>query len=349
MKKILIFIILVCIMIAQDLNDLNFGSNETFEVISWNIEWFPKNDQTTVDYVTEIIQSLDVDLIAIQEVDDTDMFDQMLSGLSNYAGYYESNWFAGLAYIYNTNTIEINDIYEIYITSEYWNAFPRSPMVMDLNFNGENIFVINNHYKCCGNGILELGNDGDEEFRRYTANNLLKEYIENYLEFENVIILGDLNDILTDEISNNVFQMFLEDNENYLFADLEIAVGNSSGWSYPGWPSHLDHILITNELIDNFNDANSDIQTIKIDEYLDGGLNEYDQHVSDHRPVGLKLQFDTSILGDLNNDDIINILDLVAVVNLVLLGEYDEIGDMNSNNSLNVIDIVILVNLILGE
>ena len=30
--------------------------------MTWNIEWFPKNDQITVDYVTEIIQQLDLDL-----------------------------------------------------------------------------------------------------------------------------------------------------------------------------------------------------------------------------------------------------------------------------------------------
>ena len=71
------------ILNAQDLNDLNFGTDETFEVMTWNIEWFPKNDQITVDYVTQIIQALDIDLLAIQEVDNTAMFDQMLNGLQH--------------------------------------------------------------------------------------------------------------------------------------------------------------------------------------------------------------------------------------------------------------------------
>jgi len=30
-------------------------------------------------------------------------------------------------------------------------------------------------------------------------------------------------------------------------------------------------------------------QTIKVDTYLQGGFNEYDQNVSDHRPVGISL------------------------------------------------------------
>ena len=98
---------------GQDLDELYFGTDETFEVMTWNIEWFPKNNQITVDYVTQIIQALDVDILAIQEVDDTDMFNQMLYGLPEYTGYLESEWFAGLAYIYKTDIIEINDELEL--------------------------------------------------------------------------------------------------------------------------------------------------------------------------------------------------------------------------------------------
>ena len=332
---------------SQDLDELYFGTDETFEVMTWNIEWFPKNNQITVDYVTQIIQALDVDILAIQEVDDTDMFNQMLNGLPDYTGYLVSEWFAGLAYIYKTDIIEINDIYEIYTTSPYWSAFPRSPMVMDLNFMGENIFIINNHFKCCGDGIMNLDDLGDEETRRYTASNLLKEYIDNNLPNKNVIVLGDLNDILTDALENNVFQMIINDSENYLFADMEIAEGSSTDWSYPTWPSHLDHILITNELFDELD--NSDIQTIKIDEYIDGGWSEYDQNISDHRPVALKLDFGSSINGDVNQDGDVNILDVVFMVNIVLSGEYNNLADFNNDGAVDVLDIVQLVNLILNQ
>jgi len=332
---------------GQDLDELYFGTDETFEVMTWNIEWFPKNNQITVDYVTQIIQALDVDILAIQEVDDTDMFNQMLNGLPEYTGYLESEWFAGLAYIYKTDIIEINDIYEIYTTSPYWSAFPRSPMVMDLNFMGENIFIINNHFKCCGDGIMNVDDLGDEETRRYTASNLLKEYIDINLPNENVIVLGDLNDILTDALENNVFQMFINDSENYLFSDMEIAENSSADWSYPTWPSHLDHILITNELFDELD--NSDVQTIKIDEYLEGGWNEYDQNISDHRPVALKLDFGSSINGDVNQDGDVNILDVVSMVNIVLSGEYNNLADFNNDGAVDVLDIILLVNIILNQ
>jgi hypothetical protein len=159
----------------------------------------------------------------------------------------------------------------------------------------ERFIIINNHFKCCGDGILNSSNPDDEETRRYNASNLLKDYIDTNFPNENTIVLGDLNDILSDDEENNVFQMFLDDSENYLFADYEIALGNESEWSYPSWPSHIDHILITNELYDLFESWGSVIQTIKIDEYLTGGWEEYDENISDHRPLGLKLAMNTSV------------------------------------------------------
>ena len=53
-------------------------------------------------------------------------------------------------------------------------------------------------------------------------------------------------------------------------------------------------------------------------------------------------------LGDLSGDGIINVLDVVAMVNLVLSGGYDEVADMNEDGTLNVLDIVSLVNIILS-
>ena len=338
---------------AQDFGELEFGTDSTFEIMTWNIERFPKNGQTTVDYVTEIIQALEIDILAIQEVDDTVFFDQMLENLIDYEGYYESLWFAGLAYIYKTNVIAINDIYEIYTTPEYWSPFPRSPLVMDMTYMGENIIIINNHFKCCGDGYLDLDDPDDEETRRYIASNLLKEYIDTNFPNNNVIVLGDLNDILTDDSENNVFQMIINDTENYLFADMEIAEGSSSEWSYPWWPSHIDHILITNELFDEFENNSSEVQTIKIDEYMDGGFDEYYENISDHRPVAMKLEFITSSNGDVNGDGVTDIFDVIIVVDFILGNQYPtpsqfDAADLNNDTVIDVFDVVLFVNIILN-
>ena len=59
------------------------------------------------------------------------------------------------------------------------------------------------------------------------------------------------------------------------------------------------------------------------------------------------IDLDSSILGDLNADGILNVLDIVALVNIALSNEYVSSGDLNNDVVINILDIVTLVNLIL--
>ncbi|MEO1255622.1 MAG: endonuclease, partial [Bacteroidota bacterium] len=80
------------------------------------------------------------------------------------------------------------------------------------------------------------------------------------------------------------FKNFIDDTENYIFADFPINEGSSADFSYPSWPSHLDHILLTNELCDNLVSS----YTIRLDDCVSG----YFSQVSDHRPVMVTLKAD---------------------------------------------------------
>ena len=272
-----------------------FGTDSTLDIATWNIEHFPKNGTSTINYVSQILQQLDLDVVALQEIDDTVSFKQILNDLPDYQFYCKSSYYGGLAYLYKKDIISINALYEIYTTSPYWSPFPRAPQVMDMSYLGNSVFIFDNHFKCCGDGILDLTNTGDEETRRFRASNYIKEYIDTYLPDNNVIFVGDLNDILTDQTANNVFINLINDTEGYRFADMDIAQGSSSHWSYPSWPSHLDHVLITNELFDEFQQPGSEIKAIKIDEYLTNGWYEYDNNVSDHRPVAIKFKMSSTL------------------------------------------------------
>lgn len=53
-------------------------------------------------------------------------------------------------------------------------------------------------------------------------------------------------------------------------------------------------------------------------------------------------------LGDINQDNIINIQDIILVIDLILNNEYNISADFNYDNTINVADIVQLVNLILN-
>ena len=54
-------------MSIQNLNDLYFGTDSTFEVVSWNIEWFPKNGSTTANYVETILTNLNNDVYILRD------------------------------------------------------------------------------------------------------------------------------------------------------------------------------------------------------------------------------------------------------------------------------------------
>ena len=54
------------------------------------------------------------------------------------------------------------------------------------------------------------------------------------------------------------------------------------------------------------------------------------------------------ILGDMNNDGMLNVLDIVLMTNMVLEDGYVEYADINSDGFLNILDLVIMINLVLN-
>ena len=289
MDRILIVTILAIFIIscAEDkeidssFSSINIGTDSTFDIITWNIENFPKQN-STVDYLLELIPIFDADIIALQEIESATDFQNLINSLDNYDGIItnSASYNINLAFLYSNN-LEVEATYEIF-TDNWW-SFPRSPLVVHIIWNEKDIYIINNHFKAMGGT--------ENEDRRKSGSEKLEDYVNEYLSVENVIILGDLNDELNEDPSNNVFQNFINDASKFKFTDIDIAYSSSSNWSYPSWPSHLDHILITNELFDEFENEGSSIQTIRLEEYFDNGWTDYEKYISDHRPVGLSLKF----------------------------------------------------------
>ena len=62
----------------------------------------------------------------------------------------------------------------------------------------------------------------------------------------------------------------------------------------------------------------------------------------------VEMDFFSSLPGDLNDDGLVNVLDVVILVNIVL-GQAGEnpAGDLNSDGLINILDVVILVNMVL--
>lgn len=255
------------------------GVEDSLELVTWNMHNFPDNGDKSAESYKLIIENLDVDLYAVQEIADTWSFDNLMNDLSEYDGLYSDDTY-GSSYqktgiIYKKNMITVLSKDQIYEDREY--EFPRPPLIVKLRVvKGEfsnDFFLIVVHLKAY---------QGDEELdRRRGAVRLLKEFMDSRIKTEDekdYIIAGDWNDELTDGLSENCFTILLNDPGSYKFLTLEIA-DDPIYSSYPSWGSLIDHILISESLFDEYNGGHT--TTILVD----SRISDYFANVSDHRPV----------------------------------------------------------------
>ena len=256
---------------------LRIGSEGTFEIATWNIRNFP-TDSRTAGRVAELIADMDIDLVAVQEIADTAAFDQVLTGLPGYHGVLSSHEYSPGEYqktgfVYRTGMIQIGEVQSLFEGDTY--AFPRPPLQARFGVNGSMTFVvIDLHLKAEGGE--------DNEARRRDACQKLKAHVDAMLSAgteTEVFIVGDFNDRLSDATDDNVFTVFLDDEQNYEFLSQELQ--DAGDYSFIPWSTLLDHILITKDLEDDY--AGGSIQAAPLD--LQITEYNYEEEVSDHRPV----------------------------------------------------------------
>jgi exonuclease III len=276
----------------SDTLGMAFGTETTFDVITWNIENFPKKNPETTNLLRSLLPNLRADCIAIQEVRSTSAFSQLVNQIPGWAYNLSGSGDTKTAIMYNTATVQVDSSATIF--SGMSNPFPRPPLLVRLHWNGQEIILISMHLKAYGDNIIDETDPNDEEVRRRYACELLDEYISENFSDSKVIIVGDMNDQIQEPLSSNVFTPFLDKPEEYLFADMPIARNlTQQNCSYPGYMSHIDHILITNELFTSLSNASNYVRTINMENYIAGGMTSYDDYISDHRPVGARFLFST--------------------------------------------------------
>ncbi len=260
----------------------DFNQDSYLEVMTWNMEWFPKANDSTITAVAEIMQKINADVYAVQEIGSLKQFAAMLDLLPAYDFQVtRQSSFFDQAIIYKKNVLTYVGREEPFSHADY-NFAGRSPLRVDFLWKNGNqvepVSIINLHLKCCGNGLE----------RRKKSMEELHEYLSLGMEWgeENVIVLGDWNDQLDDVGTIQSFGAFLDDPEQFQFATARIA-GDVEQASYPTWPSFLDHILIGKGFFDEFENK-STIQTMPVADWL-GDWDNYELIISDHRPVLMQL------------------------------------------------------------
>jgi len=178
--------------------------------------------------------------------------------------------------------------------------------------------------------------------------------VEEYLPGTTVnYLLGAYNDFL--KVFNPI------DNEYYHIVGFESTI---QGGNYPSWNGYYSGALfaIRNRdaeyLLEEVNESISfnDPELVATRCYVESPFNNENAiYFGGFDPNGFLstnkawiYKKINTLNGDFNNDGIINILDVVQLVNIILINEYNDTVDMNEDGIVNILDIVQLVNIILN-
>ena len=194
-----------------------------------------------------------------------------------------------------------------------------------------NIIEVNNLDEIVWHLVLENNNLPESSYRAERINSLYPlafsfeldalrgSYYDNYFLENHEIITGQ---VYNNGTSIQSYNYQLLDSENQIiFNDSLIIDGQSTG-----------HININLNQLDV--DTSSDYH-IKIIPLSD--INQYQE---------INFKFN-QILGDLNSDSIVNVMDAIILVNLILNFEYQSNADYNNDGLLNVLDIISIINSII--
>ncbi len=272
------------------------GSSLTFDVATWNIEWFgsasngPSDDARQFNNVKAVIEQADIDLWAVQEIADVNDFDQLLEDLGDaYDGALATN--SGtqrVGFIYKTDVVKVRSVGHI-LESFSSDFAGRPPLEMEADVTVGDTTVtltfITVHMKAFS--------DVTSYNKRLAASQRLKNHIDfTTLATEPVIVLGDFNDELLDSITpgkDSPYDNFVQDTDDYFFPSMALEQAGEGSYCSNGScssGSNIDQILITDELLPDFVTDSAD----RYDELV-SAISSYTSTTSDHLPVLSRFSF----------------------------------------------------------
>ncbi|WP_054683739.1 endonuclease/exonuclease/phosphatase family protein [Rhodothermus marinus] len=275
------------------------GTSATLEVATWNVEWFgdpdngPSDEARQQANVRAVIAQSAIDLWALQEVSDPAAFQALLDSLgSDYEGVLGQTASPGvtqrLAFVYRRDVVQRRRVEQI--LTEFAETFAfRPPLLLEASVHLPDTTVVITFITL----HMKAGGGLDDYERRREAAQRLKSRLDLLYGSRPVIVLGDWNDELHASILTGFpspYENFRTDTDDYRFltealdaADLPTWCGNSSTCRTG---STLDHILITDELFDTYEESSADRFAALLD-----AVPGYVSSTSDHLPVYARFRF----------------------------------------------------------
>ncbi|MDR9364160.1 MAG: T9SS type A sorting domain-containing protein [Balneolaceae bacterium] len=270
------------------------SKDSTFDVVTWNIEWFgsetngPDDLELQMKNVLEVIRTIDADLYAFQEIVNKPLYFSLIDSLEEYSGFYASYGISQLqtAYLFKKSIVDSLDsgILRAQQDEDDW-ARDRLPLFFEFDVtiaeNNLRIFSYNLHAKAQGGQ-----NDQSSYNRRRNSATTLKEYLDRTRFNASVIILGDFNDGLTKSRFQNEpspYEPFVQD-EFYLPITLPLEQEGQATYLSEEFRSFIDHIIATNALKNIHIDGAQQVADISY-------IENFETTTSDHAPVWTRFDF----------------------------------------------------------
>lgn len=274
----------------------------TFDVVTWNIEWFgdveraPGDLDLQMNNVLKIIRTIDADLYALQEIADAGSFAALIDSLDGFSGF-KADWWQDqkTAYLYRESVIDSLDSGLLTTGQDSYDwASGRFPLFFEFDATvgseTRRIFSYNVHAKAMG--------DFESYQRRTNASNQFKNYLDTNRSDDNIIFLGDYNDRLIASTHQNQvspYANFVNDNAYFTISKSLEEAGHVS-YLIGGLQSMIDHITVTNELIEDHITNSQRVENMTyIDRYIDT--------TSDHAPVWTRFDFSRSLVSVEGSDN----------------------------------------------
>ena len=263
--------------------------DHTLDIVTWNVEWFgdssngPDDDNLQMQNAKTLIETMDADIYALQEISNAILFESLVENLEGYSGTLATfDQTQRTAYIYKEETI---NVYQSQLISSGMNysdwAAGRFPLELfiDATINGETreMYLYNIHAKAFG--------EESDYTQRINASRQLKVFLDNQRRSAHVMVLGDFNDEILQSTYNNFASPYKNFDDDTEYTIITKSLEENGYTSYSRF-SMLDHILISSELEDEWLEGT---QRVENPNYIGNYLSE----TSDHYPVWTRFQYGT--------------------------------------------------------
>ncbi|NRT15660.1 endonuclease I/chitodextrinase [Flavobacterium sp. 28A] len=310
----------------QSGSDLTISKDKTLDIATWNVAWFGdetnspaagKSDSDNIqkEAVKAVLQNLDADIYAVEEVSDDVLLGQMVSEMNDYSFVLSNatsypNDTTGptqkVGFIYKNKTVKAVSTKVLLKTIHpYYNggdasalanypeadktrffASGRLPFMLTANVTidgtEKQINIIDLHARANTSGDAQ----GKYDMRKFDVE-VLKDSLDTQYPNANLILLGDYNDDVDFTVSDittttaSSYAAYVKDTANYFVPTKTLS--DAGFRSYVTYENMIDHITLSNELANLYLPESARV-------HYEFYTSDYTKTASDHFPVSVRIQ-----------------------------------------------------------